>query len=185
MLNQINSYSLKVLALVDLADKLSNSTHHLAEFRDQTSSGSILGVSDVPCTFRDRYGRPAAGVKRAALNLQLKQSLADNDIELHEGWKLIGIRESDDEIIADFDGGRSMRGAFLVGCDGIKSASREAMMKIKGISEGVPSFTGLSQVGTHEPSLHNLHRRQNLRLTQTLRIDRRLLAHPSIAEGTS
>ena len=131
---------------MDLANQLLDSASHLSEFRDQTSSGAKLGVSHIPSTMLERYGQPAAGVKRTALNLALKQLLIDNDIEIHEGWKLEDIEEKEDEVIASFEGGRRAEGSFLIGSDGIKAASRGLLMKRNGIAEGVPAYTGLTQV---------------------------------------
>ena len=56
------------------------------------------------------------------------------------------IEEDDDSVTAVFNGGRSVKGSFLVGCDGIKSASRSSLLKMQGQLEGAPGYTGLTQV---------------------------------------
>ena len=99
---------------------------------------------------RERYGYPAAGVKRTELNLALKRRLLceEEGIELREGWRLVGVEErgGNDEVVASFDGGRTASGSILVGCDGLKAASRGLVLGKGGVEVGGGEFTGLTQV---------------------------------------
>lgn len=135
-----------MLGLVDLASQVLETTFPLTEFHDQTWNGAMLGVSLIPSTLLDRYSMPAAGVRRTALNLALKQSLLDNAIELREGWKLEDIQEKEHGVIATFAGRGTIEGTFIVGCDGIKATSRELLLKGGGQMEALPTYTGLTQV---------------------------------------
>lgn len=109
-------------------------------------TGELLGKSNVPSTFKDKYGYPAAGVLRTDLNLALKDELLSKGIPLHEGWRLRDIQETDTGVVAiSADGGR-VEGSFLIGCDGLKAVSRELLLSKKGISKEKPAFTGLVQV---------------------------------------
>ena len=139
-------HRLKVLNLVGLTDAVISETTPLEAFRDSNAAGILLGQSDVPSTFAAKYHQPAAGIRRTTLNLMLKKMLLDLDVEVREGWELVDIQEDDDSVTAFFDGGRSVKGSFLVGCDGIKAASRTTLLKNQGISEGLPVYTGLTQV---------------------------------------
>lgn len=76
----------------------------------------------------------------------LKKTLLDRDIEVREGWELLDIEEKKDSVTAYFNHERAVTASFLIGCDGIKSASRRALLRSKGIAEGHPSYTGLTQV---------------------------------------
>lgn len=113
---------------------------------DASATGEVLGQSDVPSTFAEKYHQPATGIRRTTLNLMLKKMLLDLGVEVREGWELIDIKENEDSVTAFFDGGRSVTGSFLIGCDGIKAASRTTLLKNQGISEGLPVYTGLTQV---------------------------------------
>ena len=137
---------MKVLGLVGLAHEVERKSLPLAEFEDTTSSGEVLGYSNLPAEFTRRYGRPAVGVKRTTLNLQLKAMLEGMDIEVREGWQLEGIKETEDSVTAFFNGNRSVTGSILIGCDGIKAASRRMLLEQNGVTEGIPQFTGLTQV---------------------------------------
>lgn len=139
-------HRLKVLNLVGLADAVIEKSTPLQVFRDSTAAGDLLGQSDVPSTFAEKYHQPATGIRRTTLNLMLKQMLLDMDVEVREGWELIDIKENEDSVTAFFDGDRSVTGSFLIGCDGIKAASRTTLLKNQGISEGLPVYTGLTQV---------------------------------------
>ena len=137
---------LKVLALVDLVDKILEDTVPALELRDLKSTGELLGMSKVPSSFVRRYGQPATGVPRTGLNLALKDTLQNKGITLHEGWKLQKIEETETGVIAFAADGRQVEGSFLVGCDGLKSVSRGLFLQRKGASEKTPTFTGLIQV---------------------------------------
>lgn len=86
------------------------------------------------------------GVKRTDLNFKLKDMLTDLKVDVREGWELEDIEETEDTVTAHFNGGRCVSGSFLIGCDGIKAASRKILLEKQGLSEGQPLFSGLTQV---------------------------------------
>uniref|UniRef100_A0A0B7K6L6 FAD-binding domain-containing protein n=1 Tax=Bionectria ochroleuca TaxID=29856 RepID=A0A0B7K6L6_BIOOC len=139
------SNGLKVLNLVGLADTLKAESTPLQELWDASETGEVLGQSDLPSTFGDRYSQPAVGVRRTTVNLKLKNMLLDIGVDVREGWELVDIQENEDSVTAFFDGGRSVTGSFLVGCDGIKAASRSILLRNQGIAQGAPVYTGLTQ----------------------------------------
>ena len=138
---------MKVLDLVGLADAVTTESTPIEAFRDARYDGELLGESDLPSTFSDKYRQPAAGIKRTWLNLALKQMLGELDVDFREGWELVDVREDDQSVTAVFNGGREVKGSFLIGCDGIKSATRAALLKMKGKEERPPTYTGLTQAG--------------------------------------
>ncbi|OGM43957.1 hypothetical protein ABOM_007996 [Aspergillus bombycis] len=148
--------AMKVLNLIGLADEVAKESLPLTGFWDGVSSGETLGHSGLPAAFRATYGQPAAGIKRTSISLMLKKRLREMDIELREGWKLEAIQENEDSVTAIFDGGRTVTGSFLIGCDGIKAASRRVMQEMQGIRTGLPTFTGLAQVAGVSPTPESL-----------------------------
>lgn len=135
--------------LVGLADAVTSESKPITALRDATADGTLLGHSDLPGTFPQKYGQPCAGIKRTWLNLALKQRLLDLGIEFREGWELTGVREGEDSVMAVFGNGHEVTGSFLVGCDGLKSATRAALLELKGKEEeDLPTYTGLTQVCT-------------------------------------
>lgn len=176
---------MKVLDLVGLntTDLASSSTSGgafpLDAFEDRSGGGSLLGSSALPSTFKAKYGQPAVGVKRTGLNLALKKMAEDAGIEVREGWALESVSEDSDAdadssrsgrktVTARFANGESVLGDFLIGCDGIKAASRDALQQLKngaGTGAGVgvsnqaqqqqqqpPAFTGLTQTSGFSPA---------------------------------
>lgn len=165
---------MKVLDLVGLntTDLASSSTSGgafpLDAFEDRSGGGSLLGSSVLPSTFKAKYGQPAVGVKRTGLNLALKKMAEDVGIEVREGWALESVSEDSDAdadadssrsgrktVTARFANGESVRGDFLIGCDGIKAASRDALQQLKnGASnqQQPPAFTGLTQTSGFSPA---------------------------------
>jgi salicylate hydroxylase len=147
---------LKVLDLVGVAEKVNTESTPIERFIDATASGKPLGSSDLPNTFKNKYRQPLAGIRRTSINLMLKMELLTQDVDIRQGWELLDIKEDEDSVTAYFNGGRSVTGSFLIGCDGIKSASRSTLLRMKGISEGPPSYTGLTQVSIR-PILRLFH----------------------------
>jgi hypothetical protein len=136
---------LKVLSKVGLADFVTSAAPHVTQFCDRASDGDDLGVSDLPQTFVEKYGFPGCGVKRTALNLNLKEGLAAAGILVYEGWKLKEVIESEKGVIAVSEDGREVEGSFLIGCDGIKAVSRSLILRERGVREEKAEYTGLTQ----------------------------------------
>lgn len=165
---------MKVLDLVGLnttnltSSSTSGGAFPLDAFEDRSGGGSLLGSSALPSTFKAKYGQPAVGVKRTGLNLALKKMAEDAGIEVREGWALESVSEDSDAdadadssrsgrktVTARFANGESVRGDFLIGCDGIKAASRDALQQLKnGASnqQQPPAFTGLTQTSGFSPA---------------------------------
>ncbi len=135
-----------MLDLVGLAAEVEKDSQPLEGFFDCTSDGEVLGFSDLPKSFKQKYGACAMGVKRTTLNLKLKNMLISMGVEVREGWELEDLEESADSVTAHFKGGRSVTGSFVIGGDGIKAASRKILLSKQGLVEGLPLFSGLTQV---------------------------------------
>lgn len=142
---------LKVFNMIGVADAIKAESLPLKALWDTKASGEVLGQSDLPSTFAEKYQQPAAGIRRTSLNLLLKNKVLEEGIEVREGWGLVDIQEHGDSVTATFSNGESVTGSFLVGCDGIKSAARVILQRQRGIEEGAPSFTGLTQVCFNKP----------------------------------
>jgi salicylate hydroxylase len=140
-----------VLDLVGLADAIKAESTPLTGLWEGRWTGESLGQSDIPATFADKYLQPAVGIRRTTFNLMLKKMLLNLGFEVREGWQLIDINEGEDSVTATFNGGRSVTGSFLIGCDGIKGVSRKILLQQQGICEGLPSYTGLTQVWDSVP----------------------------------
>lgn len=137
-----------MLNLVGIAEELERESWPLDSYIDRTADGECLGSSQLPAEFRERYGLPAMGVKRTDLNIKLKDMALRAGIEVREGWELEDIEEGADSVTAHFRGERTATGSFLIGCDGIKAATRKILLRKKGVTEGLPTYSGLTQVKT-------------------------------------
>jgi salicylate hydroxylase len=137
---------MNVLQLVGVAEKLMAESPSITNYHDTTATDKVLGDSDLPKSFKDKYHQPLMGIKRTTINMMLKNSLHDLEVDVREGWELLNIKEEEDSVTAYFNEGRSVTGSFLIGCDGIKSATRESLLRMHGIKEEPPSYTGLTQV---------------------------------------
>ncbi|KAK1977244.1 hypothetical protein LZ30DRAFT_692296 [Colletotrichum cereale] len=144
---------MKVLNIIGpIRDKLLQNGPRLLELCDYKASGEVLGRSDVPTEFAERYGQPAIGVKRTVITSWLRDLAIESGIEVREGWKLEQIQETEGSVTAFFEGGKSETGCFLVGGDGLKAATRRLLLARGGIEEKTPSFTGLTQTAGISPT---------------------------------
>ncbi|KAJ5613834.1 FAD/NAD(P)-binding domain-containing protein [Penicillium herquei] len=143
----LNPNGVKVLNLLISPEKLfrDDLALPLADLWHGTGSGETLVHNSLPSTYAARYGQPSMGIKRTTLNISLKEMALDAGIEVHEGFELVDIEEGDASVIAHFSNGQSATGSFLVGCDGIKAASRRILLQNSATKEGPPVFTGLTQ----------------------------------------
>lgn len=153
---------LKVLSLLDIGKSVTESATQLQEFCDRSSSGDNLAASDLPSTFKQKYGQPACGVKRKTLNLALKDALKAENISVYEGWKLKDIIEDEDGVTAVSESNETVYGSFLIGCDGIKAISRLVVLKKHGVDEEDASYTGLTQTAGMSPKPATMSDRQTM-----------------------
>ncbi|XP_037040981.1 aurachin C monooxygenase/isomerase-like [Bradysia coprophila] len=143
---------LKVLSLLEIGRCITESATHLEVLCESNFGGDVLGVSDLPSKYPQKYGQPAFGVKRTTLNLALKDALKADNIKVHEGWKLKDIMENEDSVTAVSETGEKVVGSFLIGCDGIKAISRLVILKKHGAEEEEASYTGLTQTAGMSPT---------------------------------
>ncbi|KEF53643.1 uncharacterized protein A1O9_10043 [Exophiala aquamarina CBS 119918] len=65
-----------------------------------------------------------------------------DNVEVEYGWKATQVEENEQKITVNFDNGRSLSGDLLVGCDGIHSFVRSALVDL----ERTPVYTGIATV---------------------------------------
>ncbi|KAK8054741.1 hypothetical protein PG994_009808 [Apiospora phragmitis] len=175
---------LKVLDLVGrVSRRLLDNGPSIEWLLDYRAGGEELGCSDIPSNSKTLYKKPAVGVKRTLLASWLRDMVKDNGIELREGWSLESIDEMDHDVTAHFAGGRSETGAFLVGCDLLRATSRRLLLGKQGISDGLPSFTGLAQTSGISPTPVSLRARPSLR--NWYGVNMHLVCYPITHEHTS
>lgn len=143
---------IKVLSLVGVTSELEKDSIDLSGLLELSSGGEQLGFSTLPTTFREKYGEASLGVKRTDINLKLKDMITKQGVDVREGWELEDIRENEDSVTAFFKGQEPVTGSFLIGCDGIKAASRRLLLAQKGLKEGLPDFTGMTQTAGLSPT---------------------------------
>ncbi|TGO70033.1 hypothetical protein BOTNAR_0004g00180 [Botryotinia narcissicola] len=143
---------LKVLNLVGLATTVTDHGPWVKYSWDKTHTGEVLGGGNFLKSLKETYGQPACGTKRSMFNLALEKAITDAGIEFHSGWKLAKIEESETSVVAISEAGERIEGSFLIGCDGIKAASREILLKRKGYNEPEATYTGLIQTGGLSPT---------------------------------
>jgi 2-polyprenyl-6-methoxyphenol hydroxylase-like FAD-dependent oxidoreductase len=89
-------------------------------------------------------------IRRAALNRALRRAAEADGIPVAFGKRLTALSTPEaGGVIARFADGSEARGGLLVGCDGVRSATRRAMLP----GAPVPEYTGAIDSGGFAPAL--------------------------------
>ncbi|KAI0044896.1 FAD/NAD(P)-binding domain-containing protein [Auriscalpium vulgare] len=102
----------------------------------------LLGENLVPSSMPSEYGIGMRGIKRTELHHALVHAAEVHGITIHWGHTLVSLEQSTDTVKGTFADGSSDSGTFLVGCDGLHSATRIALF-----GSEPATFTGLTQTG--------------------------------------
>ncbi|KAF8514346.1 hypothetical protein BU17DRAFT_94619 [Hysterangium stoloniferum] len=131
---------LRVLDSIGLAEPLF--TRNIAvpvqtvSFRTEKN---IIVKSDIDYV-QKTFGFPFAGMKRSVFLQFIIESVQERGIEIRFSHALTGIIQAEDHVTAIFDNGQSVKGTFLVGCDGLHSQTRKILF-----GPDVAEYTGLTQ----------------------------------------
>lgn len=109
-------------------------------------TGARLGQITFTGEKGDGVGIPAFKglriVRADLLKALLKTATSLDNIKIEYGWRATQVEESDKDITVSFDNGRSLPGDLLIGCDGIHSFVRSALVD----PERTPVYTGIATV---------------------------------------
>lgn len=117
---------LTVLAELGLADKVINSGSSVKKGIFRNAKGSIL--ASFRFTILDKYKYPSVNLKRETLNKLLIDELENKSIKIHYNKKLTNIIQSENDITVFFEDGSEVKGTFLIGADGVRSAVRNFVL---------------------------------------------------------
>ncbi len=96
-----------------------------------------------------RFQETTILIRRGALNLALREAAMARGIRFEYGKRLVEIRTPETGgVIARFEDGTEARGDLLVGCDGIHSATRRAVMP----EAPGPEYSGVIDSGGFAPA---------------------------------
>jgi len=97
-------------------------------------------VAEIPVDepFRRHFHNPYAVIHRADLHAPLYELCrAEPNITLHAAHEVTGFEQDGDGVAVHAANGKTFRGAALVGCDGVRSKVREAI-----VGDGGPKISG-------------------------------------------
>jgi len=143
---QIAPNGMHVLAELGLADEMIQNGSVADAFEFYSQSGVRLG--SINHNMRERFGRPAVNMRRAALNEALVNRAWCENVELVFEKRLVRIDDhADQPVVAHFSDGTSAEGDFLIGADGVHSGVRSHV-----VPDGPKPFdTGLIGFGGFAP----------------------------------
>ena len=143
---QIAPNGMHVLAELGLADEMIRRGSIAESFDFYSQGGRRLG--SVNRNMKERFGQPAVNMCRATLNEALLNKAWCSNVELHFEKRLARIEDRPDQpVVAHFADGSSTEGDFVIGADGVHSATRRHV-----IPDGPTPFdTGLIGFGGFVP----------------------------------
>jgi 2-polyprenyl-6-methoxyphenol hydroxylase-like FAD-dependent oxidoreductase len=104
---------------------------------DAMADGEITHI-DLDDAFRKRFGNPYAVVHRGDLHGVMLKGCRDHElIELRTSADVTGYDQDDAGVVANLAGGESVRGAALIGADGLWSNVRRQVT-----ADGLPRVSG-------------------------------------------
>lgn len=129
---QVNA--IRMLASLGLAEAVISAGERLVELRVEAEDGRVLSRAPM-AGVEARLGQPGVAIHRRALADVLAAAVPPGVITY--GAAITGARADADGVTATLDDGREVRGAALIGADGIHSAVRRAIF-----GEVAPRYAG-------------------------------------------
>ncbi len=125
-----------------LAEKVLGIGHPCDGFEFVSSRGRRIGAIDRSHD-RTSFKWPLTMVRRADLHAILAGEATQRGVEVRYGSKLESVTQTDCEVTAGFRNGTAATADFLVGCDGLRSATRSLVLP----EAPAPMFNGLMDFG--------------------------------------
>jgi FAD-dependent urate hydroxylase len=133
---------MNALAPLGLAEKVLSIGHACSAFQFANARGRVIGAID---RSRDRasFEWPLTMVRRAELHALLAEEAQRRGVEIRYGSRLASLKQTERNVIAGFLDGTTLDADFLVGCDGLRSATRSLILP----DAPKPAFSGLLDFG--------------------------------------
>jgi 2-polyprenyl-6-methoxyphenol hydroxylase-like FAD-dependent oxidoreductase len=143
---QISPNGMKVLDKIGIAKKIAEAGYYSPTWRFLDPQGKVL------VRFQngriERYGQPAVALSRSTFHKILMEEVEKQAIRMEYQKRLSGITYKDNtKVIAHFADGTSAEGDFLVGADGVWSATRNIVFP----EAPKPSYTRFIGLGGFVP----------------------------------
>jgi len=129
---QINA--MQVLAGLGLAEAVAAAGMRLAHGELLRSDGRVLKRLPLEEALAE-FGQPSIAIHRARLQAVLLEALPADCLETGRG--VAGFEDADDAVELRLEDGETLRGCALVGCDGLRSSVRRALL-----DDGEPRYAG-------------------------------------------
>jgi len=133
---------MRALAALGLADRILARGHACSGFAFLNHAGRTLGTIDRSGD-RARFGWPLTMIRRADLHALLAEACAARGIATRHGERLASLDPRGDRVVAQLDGGGAIEADVVVGCDGLRSATRALALP----EAPAPTWTGLDDHG--------------------------------------
>ena len=103
---------------------------------------------------REKFGSGMIIIRRENLIQEMTQKVISNGTSVEFGKRLAEIKETDEKVIAHFEDGTCAEGDFLIGCDGLRSKTRTAIIP----DAPLPEYSGTVVIGSElgKTADHNL-----------------------------
>jgi len=148
----LSTNGINVLKMIGVYDDVSVNDSSKIFFYNKI--GKSIFKMDFGDFLKEKFGSGMIIIQRENLIQKLTQKAISNGIPVEFGKKLVDIKEIGDKVIAFFKDGSQAEGDFLIGCDGLRSATRTIILP----NSPPPIYSGTVVVGSElgHTTEHNL-----------------------------
>ncbi len=107
-------------------------------------SGKNIFKMDFGGWMREKFGSGMVIIRRENLIHEMTQKAISIGMPVEFGKRLVDVKETDEKVTAHFEDGTCAEGDLLIGCDGLRSKTREAILP----GAPLPEYSGTVVIGS-------------------------------------
>ena len=148
----LTSNGINVLKMLDVYKSITVDDSAKIFFYDH--SGKNIFKMDFGGWMKEKFDSGMIIIRRENLIHEMAQKVISIGIPIEFGKRLADVKETDEKVTAHFEDGTCAEGDFLIGCDGLRSKTRDVIMP----DAPLPEYSGTVVIGSEmgKTTDHNL-----------------------------
>ena len=148
----LTSNGINILKMLDIYKSIN--VDDSAKIYFYNHSGKNIFKMDFGGWMREKFDSGMIIIRRENLIHEMIQKVSSIGIPIEFGKRLVDVKETDEKITVHFEDGACAEGDFLIGCDGLRSKTRDVIMP----DAPLPEYSGTVVIGSElgKTTDHNL-----------------------------
>ena len=148
----LTSNGINILKMLDIYKSIN--VDDSAKIFFYNHSGKNIFKMDFGGWMREKFDSGMIIIRRENLIHEMIQKVSSIGIPIEFGKRLVDVKETDEKIMVHFEDGTCAEGDFLIGCDGLRSKTRDVIMP----DAPLPEYSGTVVIGSElgKTTDHNL-----------------------------